>query len=104
VTLPALFPLRFTVLEEKFVGRTVQEGRLTAVSDLEGSLEAGLALAVLCNLKITVATTPMGNPEGEIYAKVTAFAAGEPGQHRIRFTSVSPELKIGVQKMSAGKS
>jgi adenylate cyclase len=102
--LPQPLPVRFTVLEEKFVGRTVQEGRLTAVSELEVSLEAGLALAVLCNLKITVAATPMGNPEGEIYAKVTAMAAGEPGQHRIRFTSVSPELKIWVQKMAAEKS
>jgi class 3 adenylate cyclase len=95
--LPQPLPVRFTVLEEKFVGRTVQEGRLVAVSDLEGSLQADVALAALSNLKITVAATPLGNPEGEVYAKVTA-AGGVPGEARIRFTSVSPELKAWVQR------
>jgi adenylate cyclase len=95
--LPQPLPVRFTVLEEKFVGRTVQEGRLVAVSDLEGSLQADVALAALSNLKITMAATPLGNPEGEVYAKVTA-AGGVPGEARIRFTSVSPEFKAWVQR------
>jgi adenylate cyclase len=96
--LPQPLPVRFTVLEEKFVGRTVQAGRLVAVSDLEGSLQVDVALAALSNLKITVAATPLGNPEGEVYAKVTAANAGEA---RIRFTSVSPELKAWVQQTAA---
>jgi len=96
--LPQPLPVRFTVLEEKFVGRTVQAGRLTAVSELEGSLQADVTLGVLSNLKITVAATPMGNPEGEVYAKVTA-AAGPSGESRVRFTSVSPELKAWLRNL-----
>ncbi|MBC8003583.1 MAG: hypothetical protein H7X97_13440, partial [Opitutaceae bacterium] len=36
-------------------------------------------------------------PGGEIYAKVISAAAGASGQTRIRFTSVSPELKVWMQ-------
>jgi len=97
--LPQPLPVRFTVLEEKFVGRTVQEGRLTSVSDLEGSLHTDLALAVLSNLKLTVAATPTGNPEGEVYAKVTTAAADDNAGTRIRFTSVSPELKAWLRNL-----
>jgi adenylate cyclase len=96
--LPQPLPVHFTVLEEKFVGRTVLEGRLTAVSDLEWCLQTDVVLTVLSNLKLTVAETLMGNPSGEVYAKVTAVMAGTPGQTRIRFTSVSPEFKAWVQQ------
>jgi adenylate cyclase len=93
-------PVRFTVLEEKFVGRTVQEGWLTEMSDLEGDMRVDLALAALSNLKITVAATPLGNPEGEFYAKVTATNASTPGQTRVRFTSVSPELRAWLRTLT----
>jgi len=97
--LPQPLPVRFTVLEEKFVGRTVQEGRFVATSDLEGSLQADVALGVLSNLKITVAATPIGNPSGEVYAKVTTAAADDNAETRIRFTSVSPELKAWLRNL-----
>jgi adenylate cyclase len=97
--LPQPLLLNFTVLEEKFVGRTVLEGSLIAVSDLEGSLQSAAPLTVLSNLKITVAATPLGNPAGEIYAKVTELDGGALGQNRIRFTSVSPELKTWLRAL-----
>jgi hypothetical protein len=78
--------VQFTVLEEKFVGRTVYDGHLTEVSDAEARLRSPLALAVLSNLKITVPASPLGNPAGEIYGKVLDAT-------RIRFTSATPELR-----------
>jgi len=78
--------VQFTVLEEKFVGRTVYDGHLTEVSDAEACLRSPLALAVLSNLKITVAASALGNPAGEIYGKVLDAT-------RIRFTSATPELR-----------
>jgi class 3 adenylate cyclase len=102
--LPQPLPVRFTVLEEKFVGRTVQEGRLTAVSELEADLQSAQTLAILCNVKMTVDAAAAGNPAGEVYAKVTAVKSDAPGEARIRFTSVSPELKAWVQTAAAGKS
>jgi len=86
-------PVRFTVLEEKFVGRTEHEGRLTAVTELEASIQSTLGLAVLSNLRVTVAATSHGNPTGEIYGKVVESVAEAPGDIRIRFTSITPELK-----------
>ena len=54
VPLPLPLPIQFTVLEEKFVGRTVHEGRWLAVSNSDGAIAADLALVPLSNLKIQV--------------------------------------------------
>ena len=100
VTLPAPLRIRFTVLEEKFVGRTVHEGRLVAVSEIEAGVESGLALVPLCNLKIELAAVAGANPAGEIYAKVIGADDGGSTQTRVRFTSLSPELKVWVQQLA----
>ena len=85
--------IRFTVLEEKFAGRTVHEGHLVEVSDLEANLQSPLALVALSNLKIIVGAIPQANPAGEIYGKVLQSGAETAGRARIWFTSISPELK-----------
>jgi adenylate cyclase len=99
--LPQPLPIRFTVLEEKFVGRTVHEGRLVALSGTEAGIESQQALSPLSNLKSELAAGAGANPGGEIYAKVIGAVAGATGQTRIRFTSLSPELKVWVQKTAA---
>lgn len=96
--LPQPLAIRFTVLEEKFVGRTVHEGRLTSVSTAEGGIESDFALAPLTNLKIEMIPVAGGTPGGEIYAKVMTVTPEAPRHARIRFTSVSPELKAWLQK------
>jgi adenylate cyclase len=100
-SLPQPLPISFTVLEEKFLGRTVHEGRLAALSESEAGIESGLSLVPLSNLKIELKPAPGANPGGEIYAKVIGAVAGASGQTRIRFTSLSPELKIWVQQTAA---
>ncbi len=92
-------PIRFTTLEGKFAGRTVHEGHLTEVSDLEASVQSPLALAVRSNLKITVSETPQGNPSGDIYGKVLESVAETPGRARIWFTSISPELRTWLSAL-----
>jgi class 3 adenylate cyclase len=101
VVLSQSLPIRFTVLEEKFVGRTVHEGRLAAVSDSEAGIESQLTLVPLSNLKIELAPVSGTNPGGEIYAKVVGPVAGASRQTRIHFTSVSPELRLWVQQTAA---
>lgn len=96
--LPQPLPLRFTVLEEKFVGRTVHEGRLAALSESEAGIESGLSLVPLSNLKLELQPVAGVSPGGEIYAKVIGAVAGASGQTRIRFTSLSPELKAWVRQ------
>ncbi len=88
--------IQFTVLEEKFVGRTVHEGHLTQASDAEASIQTSLALSPLTNLKISVSASALGNPAGEIYAKVLEYTGGASPCARIRFTSVTPELKVWI--------
>ena len=85
--LPQPLPIRFTVLEEKFLGRTVHEGRLAALSESEAGIETELSLAPLSNLKIELKPVAGANPGGEIYAKVIGAVAGVSGRTRIRFTS-----------------
>jgi len=96
--LPDALPVQFTVLEEKFSGRTVYEGRLTELSVFEVRPKSSLAQAVLSNLKITVAPGPPGNPAAEIYGKVVSAGAGDASLATVRFTSTSPELKAWVQQ------
>jgi adenylate cyclase len=99
--LPQPLPIRFTVLEEKFVGRTVHEGRLAALCESEAGIESELSLVPLSNLKIELQPVAGANPGGQIYAKVIGAVAGASGQTRIRFTSLSPELKVWVQQTAA---
>jgi adenylate cyclase len=94
-------PVQFTVLEEKFVGRTVHEGYVTELSDYETRLRSSPAPAILSNLKITIAAGAPGNPAGEIYGKVVDASAGPPGLARVRFTSITPELRAWVAAWTA---
>lgn len=99
--LPQPMPVIFTVLEEKFVGRTVHEGILSALSASEAVIESDLSLAQLSNLKIDIKPAAESNPGGEIYAKVIDLIAGSADKARIRFTSVSPELKAWMRQTTA---
>ena len=88
--------MQFTVLEEKFVGRAVHEGLLTALSELEAHVQSTVTPAVLSNVKLTVGAGPLDNPGGEIYGKVVDGGGVEAAVARVRFTSVTPELKAWV--------
>jgi adenylate cyclase len=99
--LPQPLPISFTVLEEKFLGRTVHEGRLAALAESEAGIECELPLVPLTNLKVELKPAPGANPGGEIYAKVIGAVIGASGQTRIRFTSLSPELKLWVRQETA---
>jgi len=100
-TLATPLPVRFAVLEEKFVGNTSHDGHLIELSALEASLQSILVPTILSNVRITVATSPQGNPGGEIYGKVVDVTEGTPGLTRVRFTSTTPELKAWVTAQSA---
>jgi adenylate cyclase len=103
VPLASPLPIQFTVLEEKFVGRTLYAGHLAGVSESEAAIEAAQALAPLSNLKIEIHPLAGTHPGGEIYAKVLTSLPGS-GQARIRFTSVSPELKLWMRQVCAAET
>jgi class 3 adenylate cyclase len=99
--LPSTLPISFTVLEEKFVGRTVYQGELAAISDNEAGINSDTGLTPLSNLKIELNAQTGDNPGGEIYAKVIGAAPAGFGCTRIRFTSVSSDLKNWVASTAA---
>jgi adenylate cyclase len=101
IPLTMQIPVRFTVLEEKFVGRTVHEGRLTALSAHEAEMGSALRPVALSNLRISLAPTRLGNPSGEIYGKVVESVDESPQRIRIRFGSVTPELKTWIRAHAA---
>ncbi len=102
--LPHPVPVRFTVLEEKFVGRTVYEGALVAVSQWEAGIESDLKPVSLSNLKVEVDAIGGSNPAGEFYAKVVSEPGPGSRQARVRFTSVSPELKAWIRQTAEARS
>src|SRR5262249_7825651 len=94
-------PVRFTVLEEKFVGSNSHDGHLTELSAFEPHLEATPVPAILSNVRITFAASQLNTPAGEIYGKVVDVSEGTPSLTRVRFTSTTPELKAWVLAQSA---
>jgi adenylate cyclase len=100
-TLAPPVPIHFTVLEEKFVGLTLQEGQLIETTHSDARFESETVPPPLSNLKILVEALPGSNPAGEIYAKVIESSPGPPGQARIHFTSVTPELKTWFRNLPA---
>ena len=100
-TLPQPMPVHFTVLEEKFVGRTVYDGRLVSISESQASLESEFVPTALSNLKIAVEPAGGTGPAGEIYAKVAGEAPGGAGHVLVRFTSLAPGLKVWLNQTLA---
>jgi adenylate cyclase len=90
----------FTVLEEKFVGRTVYTGRLTALCEREARMESEAIVPRLSNLRLELQATEGANPRGEIYAKVVGQTGDGCGHPVIRYTSVTPELKSWMRKIT----
>jgi hypothetical protein len=72
-----------------------------ALSESEAGIESEVALVALSNLKIELKAGMEAQPGGEIYAKVISAAAANSPPARIRFTSVSPELKAWIQQTAA---
>lgn len=97
-------PVRFTVLEEKFVGRTVYQGRLVTVSESEAGIESDLTVVPLSNLKIELEPVAGVFPGGEIYGKAEGAAPGASNATLVRFTSVSPELKLWVRQLVTSRA
>jgi adenylate cyclase len=93
-TLAEPVPVDFTVLEEKFSGRTVHEGLLVALSASEAHLECAVDLEAHSNLRLSVRGGAGDAQAPEIYGK-TMEAGSAPA--RIRFTYVPPELRDWVR-------
>ena len=101
VSLDTPIPLRYTVLEEKHVGRTVFTGRLVQLSIKSGAVHTDTPVPALSNLKLWLTDSTGTDVPGDLYGKVV----GQPTEHgahfTVRFTSMSPEGTAFLQGVLA---
>jgi adenylate cyclase len=93
VSLDEAISVRYTVLEEKFAGRTVFAGRLVSLSTKAAVLQTDHAVAALSNLKLQLLTHSGEAIPGELFAKVVETPTEPAPRVVIRFTSVPEGVK-----------
>lgn len=104
VSLDIAIALRYTVLEEKFVGRTVFQGQLVKLSTKGGQIHAASPPPPLSNLKIWLAEGNGADMPGELYGKVVENPTKSTRVFTVRFTSVSPAVATYLQELPIYKS
>ena len=78
----------FSLLEEKFSGRTGFSGQLVQLSHKEAVLQITSALQLLSNLKIKLTTGSGPALDDELFAKVIRCLDTSPYTYLVHFTSI----------------
>jgi class 3 adenylate cyclase len=96
-------PVRFSILEEKTVGRSEFEGRMTRLAEREAEIESATAVTPLSNLKLWFLDAEGRRLEGDLYAKVVDTPDAAHGGFRIRFTGVDRDLAERLGQLGAAR-
>ena len=80
--------VRYTVLEEKFVGRTVFEARIVKLSSKGAELWSENRVSPLSNLKIQVIDDKGEQIPADLFGKALDRRTDEPSHFYVRFTSM----------------
>jgi CheY-like chemotaxis protein len=91
--------LRYTVLEEKYVGRTVFTGRLVQLSAKGGVIHSPHPVPALSNIKIWLTTRTGAELPGDLYGKVAPYPTTSETCFRVRFTSSVPHVRTFLQEV-----
>ncbi len=86
-------PVRYIVLEGKFVGDIVSTGRLVKLSTRAAELHTDYPIDVLSNLKLQLLHDNGDVVSSELFAKVLEAPTEQASGVVIRFTSVPDEIK-----------
>jgi adenylate cyclase len=92
-------PVQYTVLEEKFAGRTVFWGRFVKLSTREAELHTETPVALLSDLRIQLMKNNGEVMEGDLFAKVLSNPTERSARFLVRFTSIPPEVKAFLQNL-----
>jgi len=91
--------IRFAVLEEKHVGRSVLEGKITRLSVRGAEIRADTAVGPLSNLKVWIPGIEVGSAEEvEIYVKVVDGRPVDGAGFVVRFTAVPPDVASALRR------
>jgi len=93
--IPNGLEVKFSILEEKFVGRAVFEGKFIKITPKEAIMESSTALEPLNNLKIWLEKEVLGekNDDNHVYGKVVEYKTDRDDHYYVRFTSVPPNIQ-----------
>jgi PAS domain S-box-containing protein len=99
--LAAPIPVRYAVLEGKYVGRDVLEGNVVCLSEKGAEIRSSALVPLLGNLKIWMPAIEAGESLGEIYAKVVEESLTSGSGFIVRFTAMAPEMMQYIRSQSA---
>jgi hypothetical protein len=99
VDLAKEIPIRYAVLEEKHVGRSVLEASFVRLSVKGAEVRSALAVRPLRNLKIWIPAIEAGATPVELYAKVVEGAQVAKTGFIVRFTSMTPEVSEYLRRV-----
>ena len=91
IPLEVAIPIHYTVLEEKFAGRTVFEGRIVELSTKDALVSCQEPLSVMTNLKLQLTDTDSGAVFDSVYVKVMEQSQEDDQHFYLRFTSMPKE-------------
>ena len=99
--LVAPIPVRYAVLEDKYVGRQVLDGSVVRLSEKGAEIRPAAPVPLLSNLKIWMPEVAAGTGPGELYAKVVEASPTSGSGFIVRFTALAPEMTQYVRSRLA---
>jgi adenylate cyclase len=99
VTLARQIPLRYTMLEEKDVGKKELEGSVVRLSKTWAEIILGAPVEMLTNLKMNLGDVDENLSVRAFYGKVIKRSEGKEQIHVVHFTSVPPEVDAYFQAL-----
>src|SRR5215467_2345194 len=95
----------YTVLEEKFAGRTLFTGRIAKLSTRDALIVSQVPQAALSNLKMQLHDPDSAEVFTEVYGKVVELSQDDDQQFYVRFTSMPKEARAFLhQRLRTGET
>jgi PAS domain S-box-containing protein len=92
-------PIRYAVLEEKHVGRSVIDASFVRLSVKGAEVRSSTPVTPLRNLKIWIPEIEAGSSPVELYAKVVEGTPVGATGFTVRFTSMAPEVAEHLRRL-----
>jgi adenylate cyclase len=104
VSLQETLPIRYSLLEGKYVSEVTSMGAIVALSATGGEVYSDTPVALWSDLKMQITDSHGDRLLGSLYAKVMGYLPEERAGFWVQFTSVPPELTTFFQELLAPSS
>src|SRR5262245_13654526 len=100
IPLPEGIPVKYTVLEEKYLGGAAFTGMLMKVSFKGGEIHSDTLVSSWSNIRIQLTNLDGAPIPGHLYGKVIRQFSEGPQGFAVHFTSMAPEVAVFFQSLS----